>query len=136
MVEADSFGGRPDVPLADSRGPVPPGRKCLRKRCSRQMRAPVSFGKLRLDDRPSFTARVDIVVFQVSITTATVLAGQYPGAGGHADRVARDGDLETDPIGREVVYVWRADHVVAIAADFEGPKLIADAEDYIGFLYV
>ena len=73
--------------------------------------------------------------FQVSVAAAAVLAGQDPGAGGHADGVAGYGDLEADAVSGEPVDVRRADHLVAVAACFEGAELVADAEDHVGSLH-
>ena len=109
------------MPLADSGSPVTPCRKRFGKRRSRQMRTPISFGKLWLDDRPTFAAGINVVVFQVSITTAAMLAGQYTGTGCHTYGIAGDSNFETDTISGEFIYMRRVDHVVAIAADFKGP---------------
>ena len=62
---------------------------------------------------------------------AVVLPGEQHGAGRHADRVIGDSSVDMGALGSQAIPIWGADQGVAIAADFEGPQLIADDQNDI-----
>ena len=130
IVETEDFGRGMNMPLADQSRVIACGLELFAD--GRVGDVDAFADRPRRDDGPApFVDLRDIP--QLAHTGTSILPRNQRGTRRHTDRVGRYGVFKAHAAGRQSIDMGCAYHLVAIAANFKRPQLIADTKYYIWF---